>query len=506
MNQTMGGIKATSMTEGLGGNSFNSTHLVNTYGIGKPHSLSANAEGIAMLFSATDRYQDKPIIGMTEAKGKKTELSNEHYTWKLKGHKKQKLRVREVVETAAYVGANGQPFKVILDKPWFKYPDVLQPESNRYPLEIVRVTPRGLNFEYTLKILDDSNTQGMPLHLVGIGQEFMKVSTNIGGEDNKDYGTMQFNSVFELASFTGAVSEKVQFTDKMLRDDKNSGGQKNTLSHWRVPFHDNTGKTYHNFMPMAEAEVWNGIYEDVEWGLNFSRKAIGKSPQGYAKLAIAGLRQQQEYGNNMTHNGNLTLTALDSWINAIYRGRKDATASARKLVLMTGEMGALMFDQMVASEASSFLTIDSTFIQGKDPRHLSFGAQFTNYKGKNGLDITVMLNPHYDNPDYCPETHPLFPDTTIDSWRMDILDFGSTSEQGKIGTMSNNIEMVCEKWFDTYFVSTGKWDRKSGMPINNGGEGLAGGTSGYSIQVEKSFGLLIRDISRLGSIQYKMDL
>ena len=506
MNQTMGGIKPTIVSEGLGGNSFNSTHLVNTYGIGKPHSLSANAEGIAMLFSATDRYQDKPIIGMTEAKGKKTYLTNEHYTWKLKGHKKQKLRVREVVETSSYVGANGQPFKVILDKPWFKYPDVLQPESNKYPLEIVRVMPRGLNFEYTLKILDDSNTKGMPAHLIGVGQEFMKVSTNIGGEDNQDYGTMQFNSVFELASFTGAVAEKVQFTDKMLRQDKNSGSEKNTLSHWRVPFHDNKGKTYYNFMPMAEAEVWNNIYEDIEWGLNFSRKAIGKSPQGYAKLAIAGLRQQQEYGNNMTHNGNLTLTALDEWINAIYRGRKDATAPSRKLVLMTGEMGALMFDQMVASEASSFLTIDSHFISGKDPRHLAFGAQFTQYRGKNGLDITVMLNPHYDNPDYCPETHPLFPDTTIDSWRMDILDFGSTAEQGKIGTMSNNIEMVCEKWFDTYFVSTGKWDRKSGMPINNGGEGLAGGTSGYSMQVEKSFGLLIRDISRLGSIQYKMDL
>ena len=505
MNFTMAGLKPTQVTEGLGGNSFNSTHLINTYGLDKPHNLSADAKNIATLFSATDRYQDKPIIGMTEAKGKKTYLTSSHFTWKLRGYRKQKLRIKEVIETSLRPGENMQTFEVVLDRPWFKYPDILIGENSEYPVEVVSMRPRGLNFAYTLKLQTDDAARFFPKELLEIGREFMKVSTSVADEMNQDYGTMQFNSVFELRSITGNVAEKVQFTDKALRVDKNSGESKETLSQWRVPFLDNKNKTYYNFMPMAEAEVWNNVYEDVEWALNYSRKSFGKSPQGYVTKTIPGLRQQIEFGHNMTHNGNLTLSRLDEWISAIYRGRKDATAAARKLVLMTGEMGSLMFSQMVASEASSFLTVDNYFISGKDPRHLSFGAQFTHYRGTNGLDITVMLNPHYDNPDYCPQTHPLFPDTTIDSWRMDILDFGSTAEQGSVGTMSNNIEMVCEKHADVYYSSTGKWDPKSGMPITNGAEGLGGGVGGYSMQVEKSFGLLIRDVSRLGSIQYKID-
>ena len=65
--------------------------------------------------------------------------------------------------------------------------------------------------------------------------------------------------------------------------------------------------------------------------------------------------------------------------------------------------------------------------------------------------------------------------------------------------------MVCEQYSDHYFVSTGKWDPKTGMPINDGKEGLAGGVGGYSVQVEKSYGLMIEDISRCGTIQLRFD-
>ena len=78
MNFTMPGLKPTVVTDGLGGNSFNSTHLVRTYGADVPHELSFNATNMAQLFSATDRYNDKPMLGMTEAKGKKVYLARNY--------------------------------------------------------------------------------------------------------------------------------------------------------------------------------------------------------------------------------------------------------------------------------------------------------------------------------------------------------------------------------------------------------------------------------------------
>ncbi len=501
MQFTLPGLKPTYMSEGWGGNSVNSTHLVRTYGLDKIDDQSLNARGIAELFSATDRYADKPMIGMTEAKGKKEYLTANQYSWKLRGYMKQKARVTEVLETSARPGENQSTFIIVLDKPWYEAnADVLMGEDNRYPIEIVEKEARGQSTKYTCQLQTDDNSYFIPLAELAVGKEFGKTSSSVPDESNTKHGTMQFNSVFEVRSQTGNVGEKIEFTDRALRVDKNAG--KSTVSSWKVPFLDNAGKVYFNFMPMAEAEVMNNIYEDMEWALVFGRQSTRVAYNGFLKRTCPGFRQQLEKGHTLFHNNNLTLAKLDTWLNSIYRGRKDATPTARKIVLITGEMGALMFNNMVATQASSFLTVDSNFISNKDGvRHLAYGAQFTHYIGKNGLDVTVMLNPANDNPDYCPKTHPIYTDTCIDSWRMDILDFGSTVANE---TTTDNISMVCEQFADYYFTTAGKWDPKTGMPINNGEEANAGPMSGYATYVEKSFGLWIKDISRCGSIQLRI--
>jgi hypothetical protein len=110
-----------------------------------------------------------------------------------------------------------------------------------------------------------------------------------------------------------------------------------------------------------------------------------------------------------------------------------------------------------------------------------------------------MLNPAYDNSFFQPKMHPIYTNYTIDSWRADILDFGSTKQQGT-GASDPNICMVRENYCDYHISHKGKWDPKSGLPITDGGYGLAGGVSGYSIVSEKSCGLMIADVSRCGSI------
>ncbi|GIU70136.1 MAG: hypothetical protein KatS3mg002_1372 [Candidatus Woesearchaeota archaeon] len=505
----MGGLKPTTITEGWGGNSVNSTHLIRTYGLDKPHDLSYNATNIAQLFSATDRYKDKPLIGMTEAKGKKIYLSSRQYTWKLIGHMKQAARVTSVVETSTEPGRNEQTFKIRLDKGWFDKPDIIQGQAagNNFPLEVISKTRVGLEWEYEVQLHGSDPNRSFPVAGLQINQEFYKVGTTVRDESNNEYGTMQFNSIFELRNQLGNVAEKIEFTDKALRIDKNSGEVVQKLKSWRVPFLDNKGKKYYNFMPMAEAEVFENIYQDIEWALNFGRKGLKMdivNNEGYVRTTGPGFRQQSEDGHVLTHNGNLTLSRLDEFLTSIYRGRKDATPANRKIVLSTGEMGAKMFHEMVLSDATSFLTLnDSLYIDGKDFRHLSYGVQFTHYRGSNGLDVTVMLDPSKDNPIYCPQTHPVITDACIDSWRMDIMDFGQTAQSS--GETGDNISMVCEKFADYYFTTAGKWDPKTGMPINDGSHGVSGGVSGYATYVEKSFGLMIRDISRCGVIKLNFD-
>lgn len=502
MNFTLNDLRPTEVTPGLAGSSFNSTHLVRTYGVDKPHDLSANASNIAMLWSGTDKYNDKPYVGMFEGKGKKLAITSRDYTWKLMGHMKQKAIVVEVLEVTDRPGQNFQEIKCVLDTDQFKYPDVLTGEDENYPLEVVGKPKRaGLGWEYTFVLQTEDSTLYLPKHLLEIGKEFSKQSTSVADEMNQDYGTMQFNTIFELRSQMGNVAEEYQFTDKMLRVDKNSGDSVQKLKHWRVPYLDNKGQTYYNFMPLAEAQLWDGIYQDIEWGLVFG-KSSSRMVKGYLKKTGPGMRQQLDSSNKLYHNGNLSLIRLEEFLSAIYRGRTDASASQRKVTLDTGEMGALLFDRMVASEASSFTTVDSYFISGKDPRYLSYGAQFTHYRGKNGLDITIMLNPGKDNPDISKKKHPRYTNIPLNSWRMDILDLGTTTNYD--GDVKDNMQMVSERYADMYYVSTGKWDKKTGMPINDGGEGNSA-IGGYTCKIEKSFGLMIRDRSRMAVIDIRFD-
>lgn len=505
MNYNLQGLfTPTFIAEGFGGNSVNSTHLVRAYGLDKVHDLSLNATSIAQVFSATDRYNNKPLVAMTEAKGRKTYLTSDTFSWKLRGHSRAKARVTDVIEDSEKPGLGLQEFKVVLDKGWYKEPDVLISGSNKYPLEVVgRGAPRTQGgWEYTLRLQTDDPNLYLPVNYIQTNQEFMKTSTSVANEMNQDYGTIHFESVFELRSQLGQVAEKFEFTDKALRVNKN-GQVSEQLKHWRVPFLDRNGQKYDNFMPLVEAELMNQVYMDIEWSLEFGRKSMRPNPQGYLKKTGPGLRQQLDAGNVLYHNGNLTLARLDDWLQSIFRGRMDATPSERSVTLMTGESGATMFHNMVASDASNFMTVDTHYISGSDPRSLIYGVQFTRYRGKNGLDVTLILNPLYDSLDYCPERHPVYTEIPIDSWRMDVMDIGTT--KGAVGESAFNMTMVCEKFADYYFTTAGKWDPKTGMPINDGGPGIAGGVGGYSTSIEKSFGLLIKDITRCASIQLRFD-
>lgn len=158
---------------------------------------------------------------------------------------------------------------------------------------------------------------------------------------------------------------------------------------------------------------------------------------------------------------------------------------------------------MIKADAKSFVTVDTLFIrEGKNFRDLDFGSYYANYKGFT-VDLSVTENPAYDNQYYCPQMHPVRTNVPIDSWRADILDFGSSKQQGA-GGETDNICMIQESYCDYNISYNGKWygehDGKTGMPITDGGLGQAGGVSGYSILREKSAGLMIADVTRCGSI------
>jgi len=115
----------------------------------------------------------------------------------------------------------------------------------------------------------------------------------------------------------------------------------------------------------------------MEAQLTYGVKQTQPGKKGYWKKTGPGLRAQLADSWIEYYNTALTTDIIKEYLLDIFFTRVDE--SDRKVVAMTGTLGSMMFHDMLAAEASSFFTMDTNYIEriGSNPRHLSYGAQFT---------------------------------------------------------------------------------------------------------------------------------
>lgn len=476
----------TRVYDGFGGNFFDSDMLAAAYDAGKPHVFD---KLMGQVFSSTDRFNGKPLIGMTLAKGKSTEIDNEVYRWKLVGAQEKNLRIVEELDsnatTGATAGINRSEFRIKLDEGWYAYPDVIEGEHDDYKLEIVDGPVQdGNGYIYTVKLQTDSFVKYVPPTILEVGKEFSKVWTSVPSEFNSDFGTMQFGSTFELECQLGAYAQEFTVTDKAMREDGRLAIP--------VPFRGKDGKvkTQEKWMPLAEAKNEDELYKGIEYAAWKGEKSTSIAKNGYLKRTGPGVRQQLRDGHTMFYSGALTESMLEDYLDGIFFSR--VSEGDRKITAMTGSMGAIAFHNLLASASSSFLTVDTNYIQrvGSSPRHLSYGAQFTHYQGLNGIEVDLVINPLYDDPHFCKRMHPVYTNKPLDSWRMTFMDFG------KNGNGDDNIQFLSVKDTRRYGYLPGTVGPMG--PIKGGA--LHSKKAGCEFVTEGTGGVVVYDVSRGGEM------
>lgn len=475
--------------EGFGGPFVDSQYLGAAYESAGPVTFYNT---LMKIYSSRNRFfTGKPLLGMTGAKsyGMK-EIDDEIYRWFLQGAEEKPARVLEVIEVGNTApGLNNSTFRVKFEKAggdYFMRPDVLMPEDADYPCEIVDgPIEDGIGVVYTLRLQGDDPTEFLPASLLEVGREWSKVWTSVASEGNQEFGTQQYPASFKLESQVGAFAQAFEVTDKAWR-------QQGRLGIDFLYTDPKTGKekVVKSFLPMAEAKMNDELYMGMEAQMTYGKRQTKEAV--YSKYWIKtgpGLRQQLRDGWIQYYNGPLTVDLLKEYLLDIFFSREDE--ENRKVVAMTGTLGSLMFHDMLASEASGFLTVDNHFVRTKDARmnHLSFGAQFTHYVGPEGIEVSLIKNPMYDSRKYNKRMHPEYTDKPIDSSRMTFLDFGSSGED-------NNIMMLTVK--DTY-----RWGYTVGThgptgPVKGGQAGVL--KAGYEMFTEGTAGLWIKDVTRCGEI------
>lgn len=476
--------------EGFGGNFVDSQYLGRAYDSSKPHVFENT---LMKVFSSQSRFfTGKFLLGSTGAKSYGTkEIDSEVYRWYLQGAEYQCARSGGLVDSSlTLVGYGNTTFQWRMDLDYYAEPDVVSPEDNRFHIELIGTPiPDGEWHVYTGRLQGDDPSAYIPAYLFDNGQEFSKMWTTVQSEFNEIGGTQQVPSSFQLESQVSFFEQHFTVTDKAWRD----SGRLGVEVIYTDPRTQKESIT-RSFLPMYEAQMHNELYMGMEAQMTYGVKQTQPGHKDYWKKTGPGLRPQLA-DSWIEYYTTLTTDLKKEYLLDIFFSRVDE--QDRKVAAMTGTLGSILFHDMLAADASSFFTMDTHFItkaQGGAANHLAFGAQFTQYRGPEGIEVTLVKNPLYDSRQYCRRMHPQYKEFPIDSARFTYLDFGSSNGE-------NNIQMIKVK--DTY-----KWGFVAGSHTPTGPVmgGQAGSTiAGYTMFTGGSCGLWIKDVTRCGEMITEYD-
>lgn len=403
---------------------------------GKPHEMGTK---MTQLFaSKTNFWEAKPLLGSTEGAGRVEMIDNEVYRWHLEGSETFSVIVAEkVVEDGSRPGLNGGEFEIVFTQKRFVVSEVITGEDENYPLLIVEgPIAESTGFKYVVKPASDTNFE-FPEQLLEPGREFTKGYNINNIELTRERGGQKYNERFRLQSQIGTFGQEIAITDKALREDNRvSAGKQSCVTDGKllsVPFKwmdkkTNQVKTTNKFMMMAEAKMHEELAASKEYAMWLGHRYTSLDTNGYVKRMGPGLRQQMQDGWIHRYSGALTERMLYEYLMDIFFAR--LSQGDRKVRAMSGTGGSMIFHELLAAAASSFLTVDSNYIQSTNNRgfanELKYGAQFTKYIGLEGLEVDLWYNPLYDSTKFSKRRHPQYPDRPLDSYRLTFLDFGKS--------------------------------------------------------------------------------
>lgn len=475
--------------DGFGGNFVDSQYLGAAYETGKPHVFQNT---LAKIYSSkSDFFNIKPLTSMIGTKNV-MEIDTEIYRWKLQGAEERTARVVELLDDANTTpGLNNTTFRIKLDVDYYSKPDVLLPEDNNIPLAIVDGPIQdGTGYIYIVKCQTDSPTVYLPQTYMQPGARFTKGWTSVASELNGDFGGQQAPNSFMLEHQVSFFAQKITVTDRAMREQGRLGVD------FLVTDASGRESKVSKFLPFYEARMWEVFYKSMEVQMLLGKKSNSPDTSGYMIKTGSGLREQLKDGWTEAYSTPLTVARLRDYLMSIFFARNDV--QNRRIRVITGTLGAMMFHEAISAVASGFLTVDTNWIQsapsvGSTPG-LAFGAQYVRYNAPQGIVVELTVNPFYDSVEFCNRYHPQYPAYPIDSARMTFLDFAMQGGE-------SNISMLRVKDTFTHGVVRGLVGPNG---VAKGNE-ISGLVNSYTVGVQGSMGLFIRDVTLTGELIFDYD-
>ena len=346
------------------------------------------------------------------------------FIWHLKGDDEKAVSVISYSSSSlTQPGLNQTIFKIEFAEKYFAKTDLLTADDRRYRVRVMNEPySNGVNWIYEVQLQTGDNSLFMPTTLLSAGSQFSKSYSSQEKTLSKTGGDTSYSSPFTLRNGFSTLRKKNIIPGNMLN------------RNLKIELFDpKTNQKTMRWMQYADWEFMCQWYKEKNRNLiygesnkNTNGTYTMKGDSGFEIKEGAGLRDQI----SPAYRFNYTTFNID-WIEDILLqlSINILPEDGRKFVALTGEYGMRQFSKAVEDYAARFNIRDEKRVFGGG-QNLGFGGQYTTFRGSNGVELTLLKLPEYDDRVHNRIAHP--DGGTTESYRYTILNFGTTNGKKNI--------------------------------------------------------------------------
>lgn len=397
------------------------------YAFGDKYHLQYLTQGSGRV--DTGRVKDKfKIIG------------NNEFMWALQGMLHKSIPIVGAVSPASNVSLGITPFTIPLAEKYFALGDVLRFESGQQARVQQHPEMVGNEWIYTMQIVTDAVADVILVGDTAIGKElsfeFSAFEEHSQGGSSKEAFPMWFKNQMTTSRLRYEMSGSAQ-TDVMVLQ-STAGGTKKPSNLWLPE------KQYQQML------AWQKSSEQQRWYGRYNRTPDGRvllpGTNGRPVLTGSGVLQQIAKSNRRSYTTGSEKLYREFIADLMLNSRESEN---KKFFAFTGRGGMDEFNSAMRTAFVGASLID-THLVSRNGQKLTFGSDFTTYKGLLGTELTLVYNPIFDDPVIHRKIHPKT-GLPQESYRFVVLDFSDYEGEPNISMLAkgaDGIDRSMMMWFE----------------------------------------------------------
>ena len=429
--------------------------------------------------------------------------SNESFRWMLQGNSRKNIPLTRCeidgvpVQPTDKAGKYGSRFTLVFGEAHFSDQNLIVGNKNEaYPVRIIQepISVGPNEYHYLCELMHPDQNVFVPYEELQNGTRWSREWTPVERTLSTKGGLVTYTSPFSMINDFSMIRMEDTRPGDMI--------DKPVAFNWEVPTGGdytkgaNPGKTktMTTWMDYADWEFETQFREEKNKLLYFARSNKSedgtfrtKGLSGYEIIQGAGIRQQME-SSNTAYYGEFDIKWATERMLDLSVGK--LSKDKRKFIWRTGEWGMYQFSESLENYVALYTPLqdETRVVAGKD-NSMTYKGQFLDFKGPNGVEITVSHEPMYDNPERNKIYHPK--SGLAESYRYDILDVGTSDGEA-------NVRKVYKKGSEDFrgYVS----GLRNPFEIGKKNVLMSHSVDGYTIHRGTECGAMVKDPTRTVAI------